>query len=996
MVSTSTVNSFNCVFDSLALYNFKMHKDTKLELSEVPIIVISGANGSGKTQILEALILAIGHTPSRIALSTFKELIGPFDNNSKITLKLNNPVLSDNRLFYSSDPDLTSFIDSDSFEIEIRINSEGSVQRRIISMKGNRREVTKRQIQNLMKNIGIYEDTMLNFTEEGYLGSFAEGSPHKKLDSLLVATGLKEVFSSYVESKKKVEEKEKEYSPLSLQYERELNKLEKLRENFDRIQKKRELVTRYELVERELTWFLALENQAQLEKVKKQINFKDNELNELDTENRKIESDFGIVKESLERLNSDIVDEKSNVRDFSDKKNRLEGQKDEKITRINILEKEISDLENKLENFGNIQSNEGLERKRVLQNSLSSIKEREKQLDNELETSQNDLKRKITEEIKIKERIADRSNQYGNISDYERRLIKDSILFKEKIQSSRFKKEIIGPIYEIISIKPGFEEYTTVIKTAIGRYLFGFIATSHEAYYESKRLYDELFPSFKPNFTVGRVLEEEKGPKPNFLVQLALETKPSGIVDYAINLIDSPFQVKIYLKRFVRTLLASSSISSNLLTDYAKKYRTNILTTDSKSFYLSQEAFSRPPSAYNIKLGVGLEKYQTVERIREQLYSVQSDIERLTEDKIRINREIVDFENERRDLENLLKPWNLGKNELENEFLKLEQLKNTAEAQIRSEQIGINNLGSNITSISSNLLEVETALIEKERTYSSKKNEYNQLDDQIQLYRTKREKIIRQLEFLNAEFIELDEQHQILIKNAQDKGSPPETIRENQEDIFSEYNQIKGQLELLEITPDISQEVIEKQENHVNLIKIEAQKAEEHLKNLRDDLDKRISEWEGGLHNIVTHLNKMLNLLLKDTFMNISIQIKNYNDERNAGLYIEAETKGDNRKYRQLSGGEKTLLAQAIILALHMINHSPIHAIDEFTQKLDRKNKALAFSMALLTYRLAKESRIITPQFILITPSLDDIELSEEFSHKILIESKVKSKGVKT
>ncbi|MCE7742045.1 MAG: hypothetical protein GOP50_06270, partial [Candidatus Heimdallarchaeota archaeon] len=613
----------------------------------------------------------------------------------------------------------------------------------------------------------------------------------------------------------------------------------------------------------------------------------------------------------------------------------------------------------------------------------------------ELEVSQHDFKRKMAQEIQIKERIEDRSTLYGNITDYERRLIKDIIFFKEKLQSSKYKKEIVGPIYEIISIKSGFEEYTDVIKAAIGRYLFGFVAASHEAYTDSKKIYDEIFPSYKPNFTVGRVLEEEKGPKPNFLVQLALESKPSGIIDYAINLIEAPFQAKIYLKRFVKTLLATPSISPNILTDYAKRYRTNVLTTDGKSFYLSQEAYSNPPRKSNIRLGVGLSKYQTVERIREQLQVVQFDIEKLTEDKIRINREIADVEDEKRTLENQLKPWTLNPDAIEDEFLKIEQLKSTAEAQIRTEEIGLTTLDSSISSLSKDLIEQESILKEKDQFYSLKKEEYNKLDDQIQLAITKREKLIRQLEFLNAEFQEINEQYQILMKEAQEKGSPPENIRGEHEEIFSEYNQIKGQLELLEITPNISQEAILKQESHVDMIKAEAHKAEEHLQNLKLDLNKRITEWEGGLHNIVDHMNKMLNLLLQDIFLNVSIQIKNYNDERNAGLYIEAETKGDNRRYRQLSGGEKTLLAQAIILALHMISQSPIHAIDEFTQKLDRKNKTLAFSMALLTYRLAKENRMITPQFVLITPSLDDVELSEEFSHKILIESRVKTKGVR-
>jgi len=991
MVGAITVQSDNYIFDQIVLNNFKMHKQTSLELSEVPIIVISGANGSGKTQILEALILAIGHTPSRVALSTHKELIGPFDDTSKITLKLNNPFMSDHRLFNSSDPDLSSFIDTNSFEIEVKINKDGSTKRRIIS-NGNKKDVSKKQVQNLMKNIGIYDDTMLNFTEEGYLSSFAEGSPHKKLDTLLVATGLKEVYSRYIESKRKVEDKENEYSPLALQLEREITKLKKLRENFERFQMKKELVNRFELVERELAWFLALESQALYEKTKKQIDSREKELEKLNIDSREVEAERSILKDHLRRFNVSVVDVKATIRDISDSKSRFEGQKEEKVKRINALNHEIEDLNIQLENFSSIQTNEGNERERQLQNSLTAVREKEKQLYDELESNQNELKRKVAQESQIKERIEDRSTLYGNITDYERRLIKDIIYFKEKIQASKYRREIIGPIYEIVSIKPGFEEYTGVIKAAIGRYLFGFVATSNEAYMDSKRIYDEIFPTHKPNFTVGRVLEEEKGPKPKFLVQLSLDTKPEGIIDYATNLIDAPFQAKIYLKRFVRTLLASPSISPNLLTDHAKRYRTNILTTDGKSFYLPQEAYSNPPRKSNIRLGIGLSKYQSVERIREQLQQVQLDMERLTEDKIRINREIADIENEKKEIQNQLKPWSLEQDEVENEHMKMEQLKIAAEAQIRTEQIGISTLESSIERLTQELNEQDVILKEKEDFYQQRRDELTKIDDRLHLFLNKREKLTTQLDFLNSEFNEISHQYQTYLREAQEKGSPPEEIRGEQEEIFSEYNQIKGQLELLEITPDISEESISRQENHVNMIKEEAEKAEVHLKNLKDDLEKRISEWEGGLLNIVDHMNKMLNLLLKDIFLNISIQIKNYNDERNAGLYIEAETKGDNRKYRQLSGGEKTLLAQAIILALHMISQSPIHAIDEFTQKLDRKNKTLAFSMALLTYRLAKESRTITPQFILITPALDDVELSDEFSHKIMIESKVKSK----
>jgi len=70
MTSQSSSIHENFVFSSLSLYNFKMHRNTQLNLSEVPITIISGANGSGKTQLLEALILAMKREKSAFKLYT--------------------------------------------------------------------------------------------------------------------------------------------------------------------------------------------------------------------------------------------------------------------------------------------------------------------------------------------------------------------------------------------------------------------------------------------------------------------------------------------------------------------------------------------------------------------------------------------------------------------------------------------------------------------------------------------------------------------------------------------------------------------------------------------------------------------------------------------------------------------------------------------------------------------------------------------------------------
>ncbi|MBY9001668.1 MAG: AAA family ATPase [Candidatus Heimdallarchaeota archaeon] len=989
MSSITTETQDNFIFHRLTLFNFKMHKHTELELSELPIIVISGANGSGKTQILEALILSIGHTPSRVSLSSYKDLVGPFDDHCIIQLLLNNPLINEQRLISSSDPEISNVVNKENFLLEIRINKEGDMKRYIIDSKNKKQQIARKQVQRLMKSIGIYDDTMLNFTEEGYLSSFADGSPRKKLESLLAATGLKEIFTSYLISKRRVDEKNKEFSPLILQLEKEKTKLQKLKENFERLEKKRELVTRFENVEKEFVWFNALESKRKLGESKREQKKKKDELSNLNIKILSTSETFEKIKSELEVLEKDNYNLINERDELSDKVSRFQGQKEEKERKIFQFKERINITNVKLEEFRKVKTNDNLNEKISLQDQLNSVKKQQKYLEVRRSDISKELREKNIEEESIKERINERKGMYGDLSEYERNFVKDTIKYKEGIKSTQYANEIIGPVYEVITILPEHTKYSEVIKQALGQSLFGFIATSEEAYKAAKEIYDNLFPSYKPNFTVGRVLEEEKGPKPEYLTSTELREKPEGVIDYVINLVDTSTQVKLYLKRFVNIVLAIPGLSPNLLTNYAKQIRANILTTDGKSYYLSREAFSRPPRKYHVKLNVSLDTYLSIERIRENLQSLYTSMEELVAEERQYIQELSELEIKKREIENSLRPWEISDDELEREFINLENNKNEIEQQLQEENSGLDLIETKINSLASKLVEMDIELKNKRGLEQSQRNEFSELSHHLTEFTSTKNRLIRHVELLNIEVEEINKHHKKLLVLAQEKGIQPEEMRENREEIFSEYSKIKGQLELLEITPEVTEETLNEQGLKVENLQIEVEENEKHLENLKKDLEKRLAEWEGSLHQIVSHLNKMLNLLLQNVFENISLSITNYNDESNAGLIIEAETKGDDRKYRQLSGGEKTLIAQAIILALHMINHSPIHAIDEFTQKLDRKNKSLAFAMSLATYKIAKENRSITPQFLLITPTLDDVQLSEEFTHKILIESKV-------
>ncbi|MCG3224771.1 MAG: hypothetical protein H7647_09915, partial [Candidatus Heimdallarchaeota archaeon] len=646
----------------------------------------------------------------RVSLSSYKDLVGPFDDHCIIQLFLHNPMINDQRIISSSDPDISNIVNKDRFHLEIRINKEGDMRRSIVDTKGKKQSIARKQVQRLMKSIGIYDDTMLNFTEEGYLSSFADGSPRKKLDSLLAATGLKEIFASYLTSKRRVDEKNKEFSPLVLQLEKEKTSLSKLKENFERLEKKKELITRFENVDRELVWFNALESKDRLQESKEELTSKKNELSNLSTQLQSTNEDYNKTRKELENLekdNNSLINERDIL---SDKVSRFEGQKEEKERKINQFKETLNNLDEKLTEFRKVKTNDTLNEKINLQDQLNSIKKQQKHLNVRILDLSKELKEKSNEENVIKKRIDERASLYGDLSEYERNLVKDSIKFKEGIKSSHYSKEIIGPVYEVITILPDFVKYSEVIKQALGRNLFGFIATSEEAYHAAKEIYDNIFPSFKPNFTVGRVLEEEQGPKPDYLTSTSLKEKPDGVIDNVINLIKTSTQVKLYLKRFVNIVLAFPELPPNLLTNYAKQIRANILTTDGKSYYLSREAFSRPPSKYRVRLNVSLDKYLSIERIRENLQALYTNMEELAAEESQYIQERSELENKKREIENYLRPWEMSGDEVEREFINLESRKNEVEQQLGEERNGLEQINVKIENHASQLIKMDNEL----------------------------------------------------------------------------------------------------------------------------------------------------------------------------------------------------------------------------------------------------------------------------------------------
>jgi hypothetical protein len=92
-----------------------------------------------------------------------------------------------------------------------------------------------------------------------------------------------------------------------------------------------------------------------------------------------------------------------------------------------------------------------------------------------------------------------------------------------------------------------------------------------------------------------------------------------------------------------------------------------------------------------------------------------------------------------------------------------------------------------------------------------------------------------------------------------------------------------------------------------------------------------------------------------------------------------------------MSGGERVLATQTFILALHTLAKSPLHVIDEFTQRLDEASRAAILSVVQRALDLTQQETLIHPQFLLMAPSTVGLQIPETMHHVVLLKGQVKS-----
>ena len=984
------------LFQKITMENLMLHEFTVVDLAKEAISLITGANGSGKTQVLDGLTLCIGHIPARAKAKGVGSLVGKNDDFSNITLEIANPIINGRRAIQTLDKDLNSVIDFDTFKVTAKISRDDSSvtysinnSRKII--RG--RLVTRRDVRRVFESIGVRGDNKLAFTGEGTVDEFASKSPKRKLEVLLEVTGLKQYREEVMTSQETLKASIQEIEPLKRRYETESKLLNIWNDAMKILNQKKKLMIMKTKLDTELAWSSVTrlekqlegvnkqrltiikqksENEQSLSKKKSEIDLTNNRLHVLKEELELVEEQERIKNRKLITLETQIQNDQENIGNFGKEIERYNEQKSE-LEKI-IATKNLSEKDRKLQ--------DRQEALIIKTKKLSKIQEKYSKADKDLLLH----RKRIIVDPHYDSFSSDEETYSGQrLTKFEEDLTNSAKIFQYKIRKQSMDKEIIGPIISLIEIKEGKETWRNAVKNLIGRNLYAFLAKTNEGYRFAKRLYDETWPRWKPPISVYKVTAEDAKKASEML------KKPpyKEVYDIASNLLSGNPHAVGFLKRVVKAGVAEDKYDPNTLTNIARDSRINILTKSGKSYYLSHGGFGRPPAPmknpFGWKIKASEEKQFTnifnERKTRVAIARLEKETRDLKIDEIKTLKEITKLHQE---IQTLGMPDEkiLGKIETINEIIA------TIEAKTQEYKIHRNGLK----------LELDEA-DDDFATYFIKKNEVKRniedIKETIELLRIESHSLVEKSTRLLTLELNFDSEYETHLQEknereerAKQKGERPEEIR-NYTEIRDELNRIEGHLDSIGIS-NVDEDKIDAQKVKVESLKIYMVEREEHITNLRADLEARLAFWNGELQEVITNITRSMKLLLGGIFEKIRLKVTNINKPEDAGLYIEAITKGKAyRDFRELSGGEKVLAIEGLILAMHTLTDSPIHAIDEFTQRLDEKNKALAFSIAVRTQKLAGENSRFVPQFILLCPDALDVDVSDNIHHMVVSEMKV-------
>ncbi len=957
-LSTSQV-----VFRSIHLVNFVIHRDTTIKFDTAPVVLITGSNGSGKTLILDALLLAIGIESRRAQRQRNSAFIGRFGKYAEVELLLNNFQLNGRRVLRSPDPALAKVLDTDEVSIRLRMHDTNRISYWVNGKRSvNGHQIARKDIRKLFQAAGVFGDSPLAVTEAETLDHFASQSPRRKFETLLNETGLRNWMEKLEEARLLVLQAKANVKPLEYRIRHEEQRLQVLKAAYEAFQQKQQLLQRLKKLDIEAAWAEVAYRETLANQLQSQISVLDHQL---ETENVKLAK--------LDQRKADLAD------------------------KLTAIEKKREKLHSRMDSLRDAQMQaqghrQGLENElKALQFRTKRYSKRQKPPKTKIETLQNELTAFVTDRDSLDDDLAQIRQDIASTEEvlftqpqryphFEETVLRACIRYRSELDKLALSDSVIGPLFTLIRMKPEYSQYETAVKLALGRYTYAFIALNRDVFVEAKNLYDRLWLHERPDLVVART-------NPTTAITKDRPAVSSPVIGWAADLIEGDVYAISFLSRVVNTAIAEEGADPNILVDASQQLNGNIITSEGSSHYLRIGAFARPPRPVTVNLDVTLPELGLVQDsadVRRQLREFREREAKLMRDRMRLNSEISQLRSTLQDLQQdsagplsaeeknaIILDSQQRESELHQQMLELDTQCDALSQEYQDCNSDLSPLNSQLQKITSQIQSVESRRSNRQTIITQISIELHQREDEN--------------EHLTTQLKEFRKAAKLL-------GERPEVVREPTP-VREEQIQIQAMIETITATSE-DRQVFEEQEKVVSQLQEYLKQRQQHLENLMTDVDRRLLEWRRQLEEMVETLNHRMNQLLSHFLKQVKLLVRFPDEPSRAELHLQLaiNRKGDWRTYQEMSGGERVLATQTFILALHTLVKSPLHVIDEFTQRLDEASRAAILGVVQRTLDLTQQDALIHPQFLLMAPSTVGLQIPETMHHVVLIKGQVKTK----
>ncbi|MDE1839012.1 MAG: AAA family ATPase, partial [Thaumarchaeota archaeon] len=349
----------------LEIFGFKSfgYKNTLVNF-EQGLVAISGANGSGKSNILDAISFSLGeNSPKVMRVDKLRSLLHDVDN-----AKHGAKIARVSCHFDNSDRKIP--VDSNTVTITREMDENGENVYYL-----NQKKVLRNHVLDILEvaNCGIHK---LNIVQQGTITRISEFNAEERRKIIEDIIGLAYFDEKKVESLKQLDEADR-------RLEIALARMDEIKKRIDELELERNNQLRFDILDRELKRFYAIQSSNKLRDIESNKISKERNLNAIQSEAKKFDEQRGQLRDEIKKLE----EEKQKFMDEVNVYNQTKATIDSEIaTAMHQFESANSKLATNARRLSQIDS-----RLPEIQSDLATLDEKRSLLENQIAELKNSI-----------------------------------------------------------------------------------------------------------------------------------------------------------------------------------------------------------------------------------------------------------------------------------------------------------------------------------------------------------------------------------------------------------------------------------------------------------------------------------------------------------------------------------------------------------------------------------------------------------------------------